>query len=44
MPEIIETELISRHHDDPLAGHFGIEKTCELVAQRYYWLTLRADI
>ena len=27
VPEIIRTELISRHHDDPLAGHFGIKKT-----------------
>lgn len=26
VPEIIRTELISRHHNDPLAGHFGIEK------------------
>ena len=25
--EIIKTELISRHNDDPLAGYFGIEKT-----------------
>ena len=42
--EIIRTELISRHHDDPLAGHFGIEKTRELVAQKYYWPSLRHDI
>ncbi len=27
VPEVIRTELISRHHDDPLAGHFGIDKT-----------------
>ena len=27
VPKIIRTELISRHHDDLLAGHFGIEKT-----------------
>ena len=27
VPEIIKTELISKHHDDPLAGHFDIEKT-----------------
>ena len=26
VPEIIQTELISRHHDEPLAGHFGIVK------------------
>ena len=25
--EIIRIELISRHDDDPLASHFGIEKT-----------------
>ena len=36
VPEIIRTELISRHHNDPLAGHFGIEKTRELVARKYY--------
>ena len=36
VPEVIQTELISRHHDDPLAGHFGIEKTQELIARKYY--------
>ena len=36
VPEIIRTELISRHHDDLLAGHFGIKKIRELVAQKYY--------
>ena len=44
VPEIIKTELISRHHDDPLAGHFGIEKTQELLARKYYWPTLRRDV
>ena len=44
VPEIIRTELISRHHDDPLAGHFGIEKMRELVIRKYYWETLRHDV
>ncbi len=44
MPEIIKTELISRHHDDLLAGYFGINKTQELIAQKYYWLTLCHDV
>ena len=52
VPEIIRTELISRHHNDPLAGyhndplagHFGIEMTRELVARKYYWETLCHDI
>ena len=36
VPEIIRTELISRHHDDPLSGHFGIDKTRELIGRKYY--------
>ena len=44
LPEIIRTELINRHQDDQLAGYFGVKKTRELVAQKYYWSTLRADI
>ncbi len=44
VPEIVRTKLISRHHNDPLAGHFGIDKTRELIAQKYYWLTLRRDV
>ena len=44
VPEIIRAKLISRHHDDPSAGHFGIEKTRELVAKKSYWETLRKDV
>ena len=44
VPEIIWTKLISRHHDDPLAGHFGIDKTRELVGRKYYWSSLRKDV
>ena len=44
VPEIIRTELISRHHDNPLAGHFGIKKTRKLIARKYYWPTLRRDV
>ncbi len=40
VPKVIRSELISRHYDDPLAGHFGIEETRELIARMYYWPTL----
>ena len=40
----IWTELISRHHDNPLAGHFGIKKTGKLLTQKYYWPTLSHDV
>ena len=42
--EIIRTKIISKRYDDPLARHFGTEKTRELVARKYYWPTLQADI
>ncbi len=44
VPKIICSELINRHYDDTLAGHFGIEKTRELIARKYYWPTLRRDV
>ena len=44
VPGSIRTELISRHHDDPLAEHFGIHKIKDLISRKYYWLSLRRDI
>ena len=44
VPEAIQTEFISRYHDDPLAGYFGIDKTRELVGRKYYWPSLRRDV
>ena len=42
--EIIRTELINRHHDKPLVGHFGINKTRELISKKYYWPSLKKDV
>ena len=44
IPEIIRTELISRYHNGPLAGHFGIKKTRKLVIRKYYKPTLYRDV
>ena len=44
MPKIIWTELISRHHNDPLAGHFGINKSKELIGWKYYCSSLKKDV
>ncbi len=44
VPKIIRLELINRHHNNPLAGHFDIEKTRKLIARKYYWPTLRQDV
>lgn len=44
IPEFIRTEIIGRHHDDPFAGHFRIEKTREFIARKYCWNTFRQDV
>ena len=44
IPEIIHYKVISYYHNDLLAKHFGIDKTRELVGQKYYWPSLRRDV
>ncbi len=36
VPKVICFKLISRHHDNSLIGHFGIEKIRELITRKYY--------
>ena len=40
----VRAELLKRHHDNPLAGHFGVEKTTELMCRKYFWKSMKADI
>ena len=44
IPKVIQTERISHYQDNLLAGHFGIKKTCKLLARKYYWPIFRHDV
>ena len=35
VPEELQDEVISKHHDDPLHGHPGITRTMELIRRHY---------
>jgi hypothetical protein len=37
-------ELLYLYHDDQFAGHWGIEKTKELLGRKFYWPGMNADI
>jgi transposase InsO family protein len=37
-------EILRRHHDDPLAGHFGYARTIELVRRKYFWPGMAKEI
>ena len=34
-------KVLQTHHDSPLAGHFGVAKTLELITRNYWWPKLR---
>ena len=40
----LHTRILQYNHDHILAGHFGQNKTLELVRRRYSWPSLHADI
>ena len=42
--EGLRTTIISRCHDNPLAGHGGIAKTTQLITRQYYWPNMRETI
>ena len=42
--EIIRSKVISRYHNNPLTGHFGIDKTRDLVGRKYHWPSLRKNV
>ena len=40
----LRMKVIASHHDSPVAGHPGHQKTQELIERHYYWPGLSADI
>lgn len=44
MPDIISYKIISKYFYKLLANYFEIKKIRELVARKYFWLTLKRDI
>ena len=37
-------ELLYLYHDDQFAGHWGIDKTKELLERKFYWPSLATDV
>lgn len=42
--EAVKQELMRRHHDDPMAGHFGPERTLELLQRKFHWSNMNKDV
>jgi hypothetical protein len=40
----LRAELLRIHYDDPMSGHFGPAKTIALLARKYFWPEIGADV
>jgi hypothetical protein len=38
------TEVLRRHHNDPIAEHFGTKRTLELVFRKFYWPGMLCEV
>jgi len=36
--------LVQELHGGALAGHFGVEKTCSMLKEHYYWPRMSKDV
>ena len=36
--------ILTRNHDDPVGGHYGIQRTVEVLQRKYFWKRLREDV
>lgn len=40
----LRRKLLSLYHDDALAGHFGMNRTEELLRRKFHWVNLQDDV
>ncbi len=41
VPEAMRLAITAAHHDTPMAGHYGITRTLELITREHYWPHMR---
>ena len=44
VPKSYRQEILSMAHETPLAGHMGVNKTCQKILNHFYWPSLRKDV
>ena len=44
VPKHYQIHVMNLAHDNPMAGHLGVSKTCDCVMQNFYWHNLRQSV
>ena len=40
----LRMNILRKNHDDPMGGHYGTEKTAEVLKRKYFWPQLKSDV
>ncbi|CAF4447474.1 unnamed protein product [Didymodactylos carnosus] len=44
VPKTVIKDILFTHHDHPMAGHFGVERTWRNIKNKYYWPNMKESI
>lgn len=44
VPKHLRPDILRQHHDEPTAGHQGINRTYSRIQTKYYWPKLKQDV
>ena len=44
VPLCLRTRVLELHHDSITSGHFGVNKTFDLISRNFWWPKLRRDV
>ena len=41
---VLRANILMKNHDDPIGGHYGVDKTIALLKVKYWWPHVRRDV
>ena len=44
VPPVYRKDILSLAHENAMAGHLGINKTCDRILRHFYWPKIRSDV
>lgn len=44
VPEALRIQVVADHHNSPLAGHFGRDRTLDLLQRNFWWKGIKSTV
>jgi hypothetical protein len=42
--QALRQNILLKNHDNPIGGHYGVDRTVDILKRKYYWPGLRANV